>query len=135
MPDAAQQPPQHPYWLLRRRDQAAVAALVVVALLAMAGWWIVQGGWSGRLTEVDRAEPLTARFEVDVNSADLPELMQLPGIGRKLAQQIVASRQSDGPFAVPGDLLRVDGIGPKKLEQIRPYLRFASGDSNAAGPR
>ena len=44
-----------------------MAALVVVALAAMGGWWIAQGGWGGRLIEIDRAEPLTARFQVDIN--------------------------------------------------------------------
>jgi competence protein ComEA len=131
MPDAAQQPPQHPYWLLRRRDQTAVAALVVVALLATVGWWIAHGGWSGRLIEVDKAEPSVARFEVDVNTADWPELTQLPGVGTKLAKRIIESRQSDGPFAGPDDLLRINGIGRKKLEQIRPYLRPVQQNPNA----
>jgi competence protein ComEA len=119
--------PYHPHWLLRRRDQAAVAALIVVALLATAGWWIVQGGWSGRLVEIDQAAPQTACFEVDVNTADWPELAQLPGIGQKLAKRIVESRQTDGPFTSPDDLRRVRGIGKKILEGIRPYLRPIGG--------
>ena len=116
-------PTRHPHWLLRRADQAAVAALVVAALAAMAGWWIAQGGWRGRLIEIDRAEPLTARFEVDVNAAEWPELAQLPGIGETLARRIVESRKTAGPFTSHDDLRRVRGIGPKIFEQIRPYLR------------
>jgi len=116
-------PSRHPRWLLRRADQAAVAALVVVALAAMVGWWFSQGGWQGRLIEIDRADPLEARFEVDINAADWPELMQLPGIGPTLAHRIVDSRQSKGPFVDHEDLRRVRGIGPKTLEQIRPYLK------------
>jgi competence protein ComEA len=108
-------------WLLRRTDQTAVAALVVGALAAMVGWWFSNGG--GRLIEVERAEPLTARFEVDVNAADWPEFMQLPGIGEKLAHRIVDTRKASGPFVDADDLRRVRGIGPKTLEQIRPYLR------------
>ena len=72
---------------------------------------------------VDRADPLAVRFEVDINTADWPELMQLPGIGQTLAHRIVQSRQTAGPFADQDDLRRVRGIGPKTLEQIRPYLR------------
>ena len=113
-------PSHHPRWLLRRGDQVAVAALVVVALLAMVGWWIAHGGWSGRLIEIDQAEPLTARFEVDINTADWPELMQLPGIGPKLAQRIVESRQTDGPFADPDDLRRVQGIGQRSWSRFAP---------------
>ena len=126
-------PSRHPRWLLRRADQTAVAALVVLALAAMIGWWVSQGGWRGRLIEIDRAEPLMAQFEVDINSADWPELIQLPDIGETLARRIVASRRSDGPFADNDDLRRVRGIGPKTLERIRPYLRPMPGSGNVAG--
>ena len=125
---------KHPHWLLRRADQTAVAVLVVVALLAMGGWWIAHGGWGGQLIEIDRAEPLTASFQVDVNTADLPELMQLPGVGPKLARRIVESRQTAGPFVDQEDLRRVRGIGPKTFERIRPYLRPMAKRSNVAGP-
>lgn len=116
-------PSPHPRWLLRRPDQAFVAVLVVVTLMAMVGWWIAKGGWGGRLVEVDRAEPLAARFEVDINRADWTELLQLPGIGPTLAKRIVESRKTAGPFADNNDLRRVHGIGAKRFEQIRPYLR------------
>ena len=109
-----------------------MAALVAVALAAMVGWWIAHGGWRGRLIEIDRAEPLTARFEVDINAADWPELMQLPGIGETLAHRIVDSRKTAGPFADHDDLRRVRGIGPKTLEQIRPYLRPMPGHNVAS---
>jgi len=123
----------HPRWLLRRADQAAVAALVLLALAAMGGWWASHGGWRGKLIEVERAEPLAARFEVDINHADWPELIQLPGIGETLAQRIVESRQTDGPFVDHEDLRRVRGIGPKTLEQMRPYLRPMPGGGNVVG--
>jgi len=124
---------RHPHWLLRRADQTAVAALVVLALTATVGWWFSQGGWRGRLIEIDRAEPLVARFEVDINSAEWPELTMLPGVGETLAQRIVASRLSEGPFSDHDDLRRVRGIGPKTLERIRPYLRPMPGSGNVAG--
>jgi competence protein ComEA len=120
--DSPSNSPRGPNWLLRRADQAAVAVLVLAGLAATIGWWVSQGGWQGRLIEVERAEPRVARFQVDVNQADWPELAQLPGIGPVLAQRIIESRQTDGPFRTHDDLLRVRGIGPKTLEQIRPYL-------------
>jgi competence protein ComEA len=125
-------PSPHPRWLLRRADQIAVAALVASALVAMVGWWVVHGGWRGRLIEIDRADPLAVHFEVDINSADWPELIQLPGIGPTLAKRIVESRQTAGPFADNDDLRRVRGIGPKTLEGLRPYLRAMPGRSNVA---
>ncbi len=116
-------PPGLPHWLLRRADQAAVAALVAAALSATLGWWIGQGGWRGRLIEVERAAPQTARFQVDINQADWPELANLPGVGARLAHRIVDCRQASGRFIDHEDLRRrVPGIGPRTLESLRPYL-------------
>lgn len=130
-------PPPHesvppPHWLLRRADQAGVAVLVAMGLMATVGWWVVHGGWQGRLIEVERAQPQTAAFQVDVNEAGWPELAQLPGIGKTLAQRIVQSRRTQGPFVDHDDLRRVRGIGPKTLEAIRPHLRPMADGRNLA---
>ena len=123
MSDKASNPPPPPHWLLHRADQATVALLVAVALGATVGWWVAHGGLSGRLVEVDRAEPQNARFQVDVNRAEWPELANVPGIGSVLAHRIVDCRRMGGPFADHEDLRRrVPGIGPRTLESIRPYL-------------
>ena len=111
-----------------------VAALVLAATTATIGWWLAQGGLQGRLIEVDRAEPQTARFNVDINAAEWPELAQMPGIGQTLAQRIVACRLADGPFVDHDDLRRrVRGIGPKTLESMRPYLRPMPPAADLAG--
>ncbi len=88
----------------------------------MGGWWIVKGGWRNDLIEADQAQPHVARFQVDINTADRLELIELPGIGEVLAKRIIETRQTDGPFAEPDDLRRVKGIGPKIMERLRPYL-------------
>jgi competence protein ComEA len=114
--------PTEPHWILRRADQAAVAGLVLVGLVAIAGWIVVQTGFRQGIIEVDRAEPQCVQFQVDVNKAEVPELIQLPGIGNTLAERIVESREKDGPFADLDDLRRVKGIGEKTMEHLRPYL-------------
>ena len=91
--DLPAKPETHPRWLLRRLDQAAVAVAILFCLAAMILWWISQGGLSNRLVEVERAGPANVRFEVDVNSAGWPELVQLPGVGETLAKRIVASQE------------------------------------------
>jgi competence protein ComEA len=127
-------PPARRHWFLRRADQAAVAGLVLAGMAATVGWWLSQGGWQGRLVEVEQAEPLVAEFQVDVNKAEWPELAQLPGIGRTLAERIVASRRTDGPFLDHEDLRRrVNGIGPVTLDRIKPYLLPMPGGDNLAG--
>jgi competence protein ComEA len=108
--------------------------LVLIALAATIGWWVAQGGLTGRLIELERAEPQNARFEVDVNQADWPELAELPGIGPTLAHRIVDCRRVGGPYADYADMRRrVRGLGPKTLESIRPYLRPMPPRDSVAG--
>ena len=59
---------------------------------------------------------------VDLNSADATQLDALPGIGPSTAAKIVADRQANGPFKSVEDLGRVPGIGPKKLDQLKPLI-------------
>ncbi len=92
--------------LVKRMDQVAVAALVLVALVSVAAYWLAQGGAAGRLIEIDRAEPRSVTFQLDVNEAQWPEFSVLPGIGETLAKRIVESREADGPFADLEDLQR-----------------------------
>lgn len=84
-------------------------------------WWAL-GGPRGQMIEIDRASPLQAKFQVDINQADWPEIIQLPGLGEILAQRVLAERHKNGPFRDLDDLVRVDGIGVKTLAKIRPYL-------------
>ena len=57
---------------------------------------------------------------VDINRASATELEALPGIGPSLAAAIVEHRQRERTFSSVEELLRVAGIGPAKLEQLRP---------------
>ena len=61
--------------------------------------------------------------EVDVNTASVEELQSLPGVGKSTAQKIFDYRQAHGPFQSADDLQNVGGIGPKKLEKMRPYVK------------
>ncbi|GIW80740.1 MAG: hypothetical protein KatS3mg105_2547 [Gemmatales bacterium] len=59
--------------------------------------------------------------KINVNTANRAELEQLPRIGPKLAQAIIAERNKR-PFASIDDLDRVRGIGKKTVERLRPYV-------------
>ena len=71
--------------------------------------------------------PLAAALAgpVNLNSADASTLAkELDGIGPAKAQAIVEFRQKNGPFKSPEDLLKVDGIGERVLEQNRGNIRL-----------
>jgi competence protein ComEA len=108
--------------LLRPREQTSIAVLTASALVLVAAAWWRHGGFRGELVDIDRAPPLVAQFQVDVNRADWPELIQLPGGGQVLAERLIAERERDGPYRSVDDLERVRGMGPRTLERIRPYL-------------
>ena len=136
MPERPETPPENASRpLLKRLDQAVVATLVALALVAMGVHWLARGGATGRLIELERAPRDPLVFRVDINEADWPELSTLPGIGEALARRIVESRAADGNFADVDELTRVRGIGPKTLEQLRPYLRPVPAAGNVAGSR
>jgi len=91
-----------------KKDHRMFVRALVAALLPVAAW----------------AGP------VNVNTADAPTLAkELDGIGPAKAEAIVEYRQKNGPFRAAEDLLKVQGIGERVLEQNRANLRFSG-----AGP-
>ncbi len=58
---------------------------------------------------------------VNVNTASIEILESLPGIGPVTARAIAAHRVHT-PFGSVEDLDDVNGIGPKKLESLRPLV-------------
>ena len=59
----------------------------------------------------------TVKF--DINTATEKELKMIPSIGPVMAARIIAAR----PFSSADDLKKVNGIGDKKYETIRPYFK------------
>ncbi|MBF0253314.1 MAG: helix-hairpin-helix domain-containing protein [Candidatus Omnitrophica bacterium] len=62
--------------------------------------------------------------KIDINRADIEELVNIPGIGPVLAKSIFEYRTNNGYFAAFDDLLNVKGIGPKKLKNIILYTKI-----------
>lgn len=54
-----------------------------------------------------------------LNEAPKEKLVELPGIGSVLADRIIAYREKNGPFQDVNELLRIKGIGNKKLNGFR----------------
>ena len=66
----------------------------------------------------------TTPASVDPNRATIKQLAALPGMSSRLAEEIVRHRREQGRFTTVESLLGVSGIGPKRLETIRTFLRI-----------
>lgn len=75
---------------------------------------------------------------VDVNTASPALLTHVAGIGPKLAGNIVAYRDANGPFKSRAALKKVTGLGPKAFEQSAGFMRIRDGknplDASAIHP-
>ncbi|WP_300009205.1 Tex family protein [Pseudonocardia sp.] len=93
------------------------------------------GQYQHDLTEAALSRSLDAVVEdcvnavgVDVNTASVPLLRRVSGITEGLATQIVAHRDTHGPFRTRTALTDVPRLGPKAFEQCAGFLRIRGGD-------
>ncbi len=59
---------------------------------------------------------------INLNTATATELMQLPRVGAKTAERILAWRKQHGSFQRPEDLMNVKGIGEKGFLKLKPHV-------------
>ncbi|WP_454631454.1 Tex family protein [Bradyrhizobium cenepequi] len=115
---------------IARRLQDPLAELVKIDPKA-----IGVGQYQHDLGESKLARSLDAVVEdcvnavgVDVNTASVPLLSRVSGIGPGLAQSIVQHRDANGPFASRKALKEVPRLGPKAFEQCAGFLRINDGE-------
>ncbi len=98
------------------------------------------GQYQHDLSEIKLSRSLDAVVEdcvnavgVDVNTASVPLLARVSGVGESLAANIVAHRDTHGPFRTRRALTKVARLGPKAFEQCAGFLRIADGDDPLDG--
>ena len=84
--------------------------------------------------EKPEAPGMLAGEVLDLNNASLSDLTRLPGIGETKAQAILDWREAYGPFRAVEDLLSVEGIGEKTLENLRPYVTVSTIEEEGGDP-
>ena len=64
---------------------------------------------------------------VDLNTASVPLLTRVSGLGPSIAEAIVARRDAEGPYASRADLMAVPRLGARTFEQCVGFLRIRDG--------
>ena len=111
---------------LGERRFLALAAAATVCIVSLAFWYAVPPSPAQASSAV--VEPLRESFRVDLNTAGVDELMTLPGIGEKRAEDIIAYRQANGPFRNPEELTVGPGMGEGIVAGLIGYV--TTGEEN-----
>ena len=59
---------------------------------------------------------------INLNTATVADLQDLPGIGAKTAERIIEYRQKNGPFKKIEDYMNVRGVGEKSFLRLKSQI-------------
>jgi competence protein ComEA len=109
-----------------------LAAFAFVALFAAQPLAQAQSPAPAQPKSGARPAPVRPPVVVNLNTATVAELQQLPGIGAKTAGRIVEYRQKKGPFKKPEELMNVQGIGEKSFLKLKSQITVTGGPAQGA---
>jgi competence protein ComEA len=102
--------------------KADAAAVNLAAKVADGQQILVPERVTAAVAAAPDAAPATPSGPVSLNAATAEQLDELDGVGPATAEKIIAWRIANGGFSSVEDLAQVAGIGPKKLEALRPQV-------------
>lgn len=125
-----------------KRNTAIILCAAVILLVAGVGLgrfatlrsgavvsFDARGGGLGPL-DLGRAVPGGAasgeEWRININTAGIAQLAELPGIGEALAGRIVEYRQASGEFESIEEIMAVKGIGESVFSKIRDYITVSA---------
>jgi competence protein ComEA len=68
------------------------------------------------------AQTKPSAYPLDLNTATVEQLEQLPGMQKGIAEAVVKFREKSGPFQRVEDLRAIRGISKARFQKIRPYV-------------
>ncbi|MBM9514376.1 ComEA family DNA-binding protein [Desulfogranum marinum] len=106
-----------------RQSKKMGAVILTISLLVTPATILATdlGKTAGSMTDMADQAAAVAQ-QLNVNTASVDALANIPGIGEKVGQAIAAYREANGAFTSLADLVNVDGIDAALLEKIKPFL-------------
>jgi len=86
------------------------------------GYVIYAEGGVLKINDMPAVRQIALGLPIDLNRASVEELSQVPGLGERLAADIVQLRQTRKKFESVSDLTAVRGIKERKLNNLKKYL-------------
>jgi len=121
-PDEAGSRNQERSRVVRIRTQAFAALLVLIVI-----WTLGVAFFRSHVNDADTHLP--NHLIVDLNEATEAELNLLPGVGEKLASDILKYRDEVGSFRSVEELMNIRGIKEGRLLSLKKYIRVSANES------
>ena len=115
--------PQVSVGTMRARSMAVVVVVMIVCM-------VVIDRYKSRRFANSQWE--AEDYVIDLNLATEAELNLLPGVGPKLATDIVRYRETEGRFTTPEQLQKIRGIKGARFEALKKHVMVRPAESKPA---
>lgn len=76
-----------------------------------------------READASNSLPQPPPYAVNINTASMEELQNIPHVGESLAKKIIIHRETHGPFRRVEHLMLIQGISDKRFRKVRALVR------------
>ena len=117
--------------LILKKKAKIISAVMIFCVLTAAGFLVEHIERDAFIMETVATEdniPYQSDSEsiidgkININSADVTELMQLDGIGEALSGRIIEYRETNGEFGTIEEIMKVSGISEKKFALFKDNI-------------
>lgn len=107
---------------LTRQEKNVLLAVALATLLGIGISYLFKA--IPKAGEIYATPSFNKPLKVNINTANIEQLVELPQIGPKTAQAIIDYRIKNAKFTEINQLKNIKGISEKKIEKIKAFLTF-----------